>query len=104
PVLSELGLGDRPADRSTRHDRLGDRPLVDRVHAVLEQRSNLTNSFLHTVAIGSGPSTVEFATALVASRSMQIPRAIYDEMIEHVPEGGAEERCGIIASRDDVAV
>jgi proteasome lid subunit RPN8/RPN11 len=35
---------------------------------------------------------------------MRVPKAIYDEMVEHVREGGPEERCGIIASRDDVAV
>jgi proteasome lid subunit RPN8/RPN11 len=35
---------------------------------------------------------------------VRISQAIYDGMIDHVREGGAEERCGIIASRDDVAV
>jgi proteasome lid subunit RPN8/RPN11 len=34
---------------------------------------------------------------------MRIARALYDEMVAHAREGGREERCGIIASRDGVA-
>lgn len=35
---------------------------------------------------------------------MRIPRAMFDEMVSHAREGGDEERCGIIATRDGQAM
>lgn len=51
-ILRVLHLWNHQAELGARNDRIGHQPLVDRIHAVLEQRSKQTNSLLHNPSIG----------------------------------------------------
>ena len=99
------GPGDCVANLRASDDRTRHRLLVDDIERRANKLSQDSYPLLHEVLIGSDrPKDERRQPRLVASRAMQIPRDLYDEMISHAREDAPNECCGMVASRDGQAV